>query len=116
MGNKSINNFTQIEKIIYKELLKKKMTVLKISYKTYSLDVYLYNDYTTYKKQKRQVCLYYKKVVSLQKTIERFGIKKKKLFLFLRKNKLKKLRFLKPVGNLPLIYFFYKKYFLCKTY
>ena len=106
----------QVEKIIYKELLKKKMTVLKISYKIYSLDVYVYNDYTTYKKQRQQICLYYKKVVSLQKTIERFGIKKKILFLFLKKNKLKKLRFLKRVGNVSLIYFFYKKYFLCKTY
>ena len=113
MGNKSIKNNLQIEKILYKELSKKKLTVLKVLYKPYLVTIFIYNDYKLYIKQKRQVYTYYKKNLSVQKTIEKFGLKKKKFFYFLMTNKIKKFSFLKLIGNLILLQFFYKRYFLC---
>ena len=82
MGNKSIKNNLQIEKILYKELSKKKLTVLKVLYKPYLVTIFIYNDYKLYIKQKRQVYTYYKKNLSVQKTIEKFGLKKKNFFIF----------------------------------
>jgi hypothetical protein len=113
VGTKSIKNNLQIEKILYKELSKKKLTVLKVLYKSYLVIIFVYNDYKLYIKQKRQVHLYYKKSVCIQKTIEKFGLKKKSFFRFLKTNKIKKFSFVKLIGNLILLQFFYKRYFLC---
>jgi predicted DNA-binding protein YlxM (UPF0122 family) len=113
LGNKSIKNNIQVEKIIYHALLKKKMTILKIIYKPYLVSIFLYNDYIIYKKQNRQIRLYYKKVLSLQKIVEKFGLKKKKILRLLKKTKLKKYHYFNLIGNLMMLNFFYKRYFLC---
>ena len=112
MGNKSIINSIQIENIIYKELKNKKLTVLKVLYKPYLVTIFLYNDYKLYSKQKRHIKLYYKKVLSMQKTIERFGLKKKIFFRFLNTRKIKQFSFFNRIGNLIMLNFFYKRYFL----
>ena len=113
IGNKNIKNILQIETILYKEFYKKKLTVLKIQYKPYVINIFFYNDYKLYNKQKRQVNLYYKKVLHVQKTIEMFGLKRKFFYRFLTKIKIKKIRFFRSNINLKLLIFFYKRYFLC---
>jgi len=113
IGVKNISNITQLENILYKELKKKNLSVLNIKYKFYFLNIFVYNNYQFDIKFKNQVISYYKKVSSLQKTTEKFGLNKKIILWFLNKNKIKKINLNLSLSNWLLIDFFFKFFFLC---
>jgi hypothetical protein len=76
-GIKNIINITQLESIIYKELKKKNFILLHVIYKMYLVNIFLYNCYKFDNKYKNQIIYYYKKTLSLKKTIEKFGLNEK---------------------------------------
>jgi len=113
IGNKSIRNILQLENIIYIELKKKQLKVLKAIYKPHWISIFVYNDYKLDEKLKNQVLLYYKKVSNLQNVVEKFALNEKTVLWILNNGIEGQVSLTTRFKSFTLMMFFFKKYFLC---
>lgn len=115
---KNIANKILLENIIYGTLQKKKFHVLKVKYQHSRIKIYIYNNFEVYNNYKSQIIVYYKKVLSLSKTVEKFGLHEKIIIQFLNIVDIKKINLYGKVTyikNSVVFLLFYVKCFLLRV-
>lgn len=85
--NKKVPNILQLENIFYKELLNKKLDILIIQHNRNKITLFVYNQLHLNENYSNQIVQYYKKSLSISKTVEKFSVTKKFLILLIQKNK-----------------------------
>jgi hypothetical protein len=90
MDSKVITNIIQLKELLYKELEKKKLSVLAISYQVKTVQVLVFNNMVLGISMRKVFYKHFLKLGSFFRVYEKFGISKK-IFLFCFKNiKIKK--------------------------
>jgi len=115
---KNIANKILLENIIYGILQKKKIYILKVKYQHSRIKIYIYNNFEVYSNYKSQIIIYYKKVLSLSKTVQRFGLHEKIIIQFLNIVDIKKINLhtiVTCVKNSVVFLLFYIKCFLLRV-
>jgi len=109
---KTIANKIQLENIIFKILQNKNLNILKIIYKLSSIKIFVYNNLEIFINLKTQIILYYKKVLSLWKTVIHFGINEQIIIQFLNNSNINQIYLsIKTIKPLIIIWLFYIKCF-----
>jgi hypothetical protein len=82
-----VPNILQLENIFYKELLNKKLDILIIQHYRNKITLFVYNQLHLNENYSNQIVYYYKKSLSISKTVEKFSVTKKFLILLIQKSK-----------------------------
>lgn len=109
--NKNLRVRFQLENIIVKELKKWNLSVLKVVYCFFLVNIFSYNNVKVDNKFKSQILLYYKKVLDLQKVIEKFGLNKKMVVWLLKRKNIFKIN-----QKLSSVSFMLLNLYMCKVF
>jgi hypothetical protein len=89
VSNSNILIMLQLENIVYKELKKKKLVLLKSTYEVKCISIDVYNNVQRFNRIfRKQVVLYYKQGFSLKAIVCKFGVCERYILWFLRRAKI----------------------------